>query len=631
MGNKLAVYALIRELSIKHNLYKITMESIQNYAKARVNGRDTDITTADIAGLDGILKELERDKKIKLEYIDNLVHRVVFNAYFIETIRNVYEQMKKDPHLPFPIPEMFKQEIPDDEIIAVDVKKEFVSFLESSETDSSKILRLVLPQFEYSLLVLPKMLGKELLYRAVDKIRSFLDKESNYDYIRSRVVAILKNEVDAVKKMMVSIKSHKEETIHSILNPTSFSFSFWSHLATSIIKEYQSKKSAYIGDYVYAQAAFLIGFYNVYYKGRSQKSSERESAYQQFRTKIRMEPYSFTFHDFYAFKNDNGHELIKTCGREEYNQFISKLITEEDEKGLPELVVIKTDSGKDHFIHRDLFFQYLLKQIVDVSEKYKLKIVDDWKESLEKFQKVPAMKSDSEFEKMVVKSLKETNPVLLKMLDYVLLMKIVEYGILKESQKNDLNLLLDFSQGCLKSYSEIFKLNRARLSADVRLLVPLYKSNSFFSGFVQFLARLFGGKEAGSGRHRREKKNSDMEFTKTSSDDFMVAVTNLKKDLVGEGGNIALSMDELVASWNPLLDKMAKANLVEDVNSMIRDYIRKIRRSFTISVPTRERVEEMADRLSGNSAFGSIKNKEALREYMVLYMISLLSNMKMIK
>ena len=634
MGNTKAVYNLVKELSLKHSLYKITLESIKNFAKTRINGGPESVNESDIANLESILKELERNNKLKIEYIDKMAHRVVFLPYFIERVKAVYEEMKTDLHLPFPTPELFKQDIPPNQIEPVDVKSEFVSFLENDSPVDNKILRLMLPQFEYSLLVMPSMLKKDLLHRAIEKIKAFLSKESNRDYIRSRVVAAMKKDQPTVRRMFDTIENKTPDAINSIYEPSPFSFSFWSHLASSVIKEYQSKKSAYVGDYVFAQAAYLIGFYNVYYKGKSQKSSDKDSALHLLNVKIKKDPYCFSLRDIYAFRDDNGIELIKVCGRNEYNNYITKMITELDSKGIPELIMVKTEAGKEYFISRDLFAQYLLKEIAEASLLFKNEIVFEWKDSLENYIKLEEMKSITVFNKMVKKKLKKQRPVLSSMLDYNMLSKLLTHDKVREAERMEISRMLNENMGRIASYDTIFNLDRAAIFSEVKLLVPLYKSSSIISVMVTMFAKIFGvfhviGKKDKS---KKKQKNKDlMEFTKTSTDDFVVAVANLKDDFIGVDGNIELSMEELINKWNPLIGSISKANLVEDVNSFVRDYIRKIKKSFLVSAPDKERVESMAMRLSENSAFSMIKNRDILQRYIELYMIQLLGTMRLMK
>ena len=76
-----------------------------------------------------------------------------------------------------------------------------------------------------------------------------------------------------------------------------------------------------------------------------------------------------------------------------------------------------------------------------------------------------------------------------------------------------------------------------------------------------------------------------------------------------------------------MLSKDAYTNLTEDVNSLIRDYLRHIMRTLSAGTFSKERVENLAKTLVNTPALKKIPDKKALSEYIVLYILRLLSNM----
>ena len=82
--------------------------------------------------------------------------------------------------------------------------------------------------------------------------------------------------------------------------------------------------------------------------------------------------------------------------------------------------------------------------------------------------------------------------------------------------------------------------------------------------------------------------------------------------------------EELAAKWNPLLADKAKRNLVEDVNSFVRDQVRVLKRSLLRKPPDLERVENLSMQIATNSIFEEIKRKDEFREYIKIYLIKVL-------
>jgi len=102
------------------------------------------------------------------------------------------------------------------------------------------------------------------------------------------------------------------------------------------------------------------------------------------------------------------------------------------------------------------------------------------------------------------------------------------------------------------------------------------------------------------------------------------AVQNLKVQFVGSDKTVPERLGELAEKWNPLYDPKARTDLVEDVNAMIRDYLRTLRRGFRLKPPDSARLQALAAQVSRNQAFDRIKRKDLFLRYIEVYMIKIL-------
>ena len=75
-----------------------------------------------------------------------------------------------------------------------------------------------------------------------------------------------------------------------------------------------------------------------------------------------------------------------------------------------------------------------------------------------------------------------------------------------------------------------------------------------------------------------------------------------------------------------MITKEAHLSLTEDVNSLIRDYTRKVMRTISASTFTADRVRTLAETLVKTPNMQKIKESEALTMYVELYILRLLSN-----
>ena len=75
-----------------------------------------------------------------------------------------------------------------------------------------------------------------------------------------------------------------------------------------------------------------------------------------------------------------------------------------------------------------------------------------------------------------------------------------------------------------------------------------------------------------------------------------------------------------------MITKEAQSSLTEDVNSLIRDYTRKVMRTISASAFTVDRVRSLAEALVKTPNMQKIKETEALTIYTELYILRLLTN-----
>ena len=99
---------------------------------------------------------------------------------------------------------------------------------------------------------------------------------------------------------------------------------------------------------------------------------------------------------------------------------------------------------------------------------------------------------------------------------------------------------------------------------------------------------------------------------------------SLRSQYVPAGKTIDATLAELAEKWNPLYAEEQKRHLVEDVNSLVRDYLRPVKRTFHVSPPTPQRIHALAEKLSESKALAKIRKRDILLRYLELYMIKCL-------
>ena len=648
------------------DLLSFTRRYLDHFAQNAPDLKDLDENTDNL--LAARLIDLEKQGKCKLQYDNGSISGVLFPDYYVMVVQSAYRRIDERPELPFPTEESLKIEPPGDTVHPVDVKIDFISWLSREETESADLLRLMYPEGIRTMIVTSDLLPKTLADLSLHKIRNYLRSEKNASYMRTKLGAIFRNRDLALKEMLDKIMTNPNEVLKTILTPSEFTFHFWTTLSSIIIKDNSQKKDKLQEEHDYCQAAYLLGYYSVYYKGIVQKQRDVEAALKTLDYTLKKEPYVFTASDIYNFTDNKGVLLTKKYNTQDVNAYLAAKLKPPDEHTLPELLRFKTAEGKEYYIRKEFLLKYLLEGLRQISEEFKDHYVEFWSESLKQDQKLKPMTDDDGFYAEVAERFRTEEPILAALLNYNVLYLTAREQRPSGPAADDLGQVLDTRKQKIRPIHEILELERKTLYNDARLLLPFWQAIPLLNAFVRFFKRAFLGvpkkkkrrtplktkkraKQEADGSEEESASNDAFRDTAaiqfgsspaaasagtspastTSSDtrkaraiEFRNAIHALQEQYVGENGDVNRTLEELAERWNPLLDPVAKNNLVEDVNSLVRDFLRRMKVGFRLIPPDRARIRNLAEKLAQNDAFDQIRRKDPLKEYLELYMLKVL-------
>lgn len=624
------IYEQIKQIAFEKGSNSI------NYSNLMTLCRNNAIASGhswDPAAFSASLVKLQAEDKIKLERFNQTgeIVKVVCVRYFEEKLRKIYADMEENNSIPFPDPDVFGVPCPAALIQKIDVKTEFVRLLEGNLAVTRPILQLQFKEFDHPMLVFKDMLDYELIKFCVEKIQYFFKNENNYEYMASKLNTTLLNEQSGVALMLSMIVKKPAEAVESIRKTNTFTFKFWTVLASTIVKEFGARHATGATDFVFAQAAFLLGYYNVYCKGCFQKETAIEVCRTDLMKSLTKPPYLFTVAQIMEFKDSKENLLYKKVGRDMYESFIRELLADGGENP-PQLMTVKNAHQQEVFILYKTVPLYLEENLKIIRQDMYETLRRKWINDLERCEWLPEMEDDQAFENLLKKYLIDHYADFYALLNYHLLKQIQKYPGMGDKQKAIIMLYIDEINHQILPLSRLFGINRRSLFSDARVMVAAWKSNKVLRFLVLFFKQLFmtgAARKAMKEDRRRKKNKSQKEFQKISDNGALnESVSLLKEHFLAPGMTVEAGLENLIDRWNPLIDAVAKRNLVEDVNSFIRDYVRKLKRSFITNPPNKERVENIAESLSHTQAFDAIKEKEALRQYMALYIVKLLGEIR---
>ncbi len=608
--------------------------------------------------LDQRVNELKDGGVVFVTGDDSAIRSVLVQDYFVDVVEEEFDKLKDRPELPFPDNSSLPTSIPTDAIVPVDVQSDFVNWITKTNTGPPRVLRLQFPEGVRPVLVPTTRLERGLPVQCVQKLRNYLRSEQNTAYIQQKLMPACRGREVTLKDFLKDILTRPDTVIETVFDPTEFSFLVWTQLCTVVIKDYAEKNEKLNEEHGFCQAAYLLGYYNVYYKGRVQRSKEAEAARNSVDKQMRRAPYAFTISQIQAFTDQRGVPLTKRVQPSFISEHI-ELKLRRDEDSLPELVRFRGADNGEYYICREYVVETILNRIYDLAAELREHYVSEFADMLKNDQEPPVLKDDTAFRKDVRDETARRDPIFAGLWKFDLV-----FLAAADSSPNrlppEVSKLFHPKEKRLRDLEDVLGLDRKDLLGDARLLLPFWQVVPIVRGIVRFFRRLFLGKSddkrtkitrdrarsgpagngesgtagaaAGGGRSAAgttTKLSGSSVGAATggggsgtvSAAKLQKAVKELLTEFVPEGKTLDGTLQELAERWNPLLDPTAKENLVEDVNSLARDFLRRMKAGFRVKPPTADRIRTMAAKLSENDAFKQIKRRDAFCRYLELYML----------
>ncbi len=566
---------------------------------------------------------------------------IVIPDFPVVALAEEYRQLVVDAWKPFPRVSTLSVPIAEADVISIDMKSGFTPLLETGGPIEKGVVRLVFPEGIDDLVVPRGQVGTDLVEAAVAKISRYLHNGKNDAYAEAKLVTLIRGGDMLVHQCMEDATMRPKKAAAAVLSPNDFIFKFWTHLSNLVLQDLRKKKEKTAEDQGCCQAAYIVGYTVFYQKGAAQKEQERAADRKSLETLVRKPPYVFGYEEMYGLRDDKGIVFVAKHDRGFITSFLEEKTKHAGSEGLAFLVRVHADAqNKDYFIHRDLLAPVFLKKLSEAAEELREGYINDWVAVLRREESRRIIKSDPAFAKDVEIRVKEDYPLLAALASGPLL-------YLARTETNITPAAADEVGACfgpdnsLKPLAELLGLVRAKLLKDARSYLPFWQTMPVIRQIVKFFRMLFEGRPARRpGEAAREEagreegapaRAGDEDATspsaiarERSSAVYQRAVQALRSQYVPAGKTIDGTLAELAEKWNPLYAVEQKRHLVEDVNSLVRDYLRPVKRTFRVSPPTLPRIHALAEKLSESRSLEKIKKRDVLERYIELYMIKCL-------
>jgi hypothetical protein len=591
--------------------------------------------------VEAALLELGRKAVLSVTIGEGIPRSITLPDFALLLLVDEYHKISMDATRPFPKEATLGAAVPAEHLISADVKGQLGALLETSAPGMKGIVRLQFPEGVDSLLVPQEIVGTEFIEAAVAKISRYLGEGKNGAYAEVKLAGLLRGNEVLVRQSLEDIATRPKKAATTLLTPSEFSFRFWNHLSNLIVQDLRGKTDKTESDQGVCQSAYILGYAVFHKKGAVQREQEWTTDRKNLEQQVRKAPFVFGFQDLYNLKDEKGATYISKHTNEFIHDFLREKTKPSPEEPVPYLVRAHAAAQKkDYFIQRDLLVPVFLKKMTEASEQLRKEYLDEWAAEL-KADRVPAVaKSDATFRRDVETRVKQGAPLLAALSNGALLFAAADATRIPDAARAELRKCF-VVENILRPYDELLGLSRPMLLKDVRMYLPFWMTVPVLSGVLRVFRKMFKG---GKGPEEPTPQSASIiarpvqagapktvapaapgaarpSNARESLLRYKQSVQSLVSQYVPRGKTIDATLEELAEKWNPLYASEQKRNLVEDVNALVRDFLRPVRRTFLVRPPDVKRIHALAEQLSTSKSLAKIKKRDLLLRYLELYMI----------
>lgn len=632
MGTTSNLSSIIRYYSEKQNSAFIDFKDfciwVKKYAEKKVEeqaelvkylGDPTNTLLAEIQGL---------EEKHVAAIVNNNNKKVIISIAFLsqkfsERYKEIFSDYTKSFISVLDLPQKISQDI-------FEKKKIQQYVVESIEKQNVKNQTVYVLEFnrEIPSIVLPASIPiQSLIEISQCKILKMIRKDDYHDYLMKKLRGSNPNREISIKHFFTTYVDPEITSFYDFSNDDDYYL--WSQLCYLLRLDFEKIQDRTVEDLNVLQSIQISEAYNSYLKEKMQKAKKREEALKSLESNLKQSPYFFSPNQILKFHDESGRLLYGQYSENDLKEFLQKETTEAEENRLPELLVFKVASGTKYYIYKSNVISLVIRLCNEAHDTVKELLINRWEKFLLEYTKIPEMTNEQKYELALEKLVEENSPVLYSLLQA----NFMSFLAYEKYNDEALQTFQIFSDDKLLPYSQLLMLNRASVLSEAKSKLPFIYSLPILSWFIS----LFKKKDKEKNKQNEvtvvknpfedEEETSSASKSKLTHQQAMAQqAIELTKEFVPEGSTLDRELNYLCKQWNKLISKEANMNLTEDVNSLIRDYTRKVFRTITISSFTKERVQNLAETLVKTPNLQKIGEEAYLKEYIELYMLRLIKN-----
>lgn len=579
----------------------------------RYLGDSSQTISAELLGLSeknivGLIENNNRKTIICVQYISNI-------------IALKYKEMITNVSIPYPIVTDLPKNFP---LSLIEKKQASEYIIKNLNKKPENLPNLYILEFanEMTSLLVPAIVPiKVLLETAQKKIKKILKKEEYHDYFIKKLRSTNPTKEISIKSFFTHFVDTQDDKFIDF--DQGDDYYLWNQTLYFIRQDFSKIQDKTIEDINILQSVQISEIHSTFLKQKFQNQQKREDALKELEAALAKPPYFFSMNQILKFQDKNGRLLYGRYSEEDLKEFLTKMTQEGPLNQLPQLLIFKVDSGTRYYVYKKKVIQVVVRLCNEANVSIGKALETKWYNCLLNYEKLKEMTDNVAFEKVLRKMVEEQSPVLYALLN-------ANFMSLLALEKDDDETMEGFHlfvNQHLLSYQELLMLKNNQILANAKSRLPLI----YTIPIISWIISLFGSSNRKKQKiveapKKEEKSIVQKEKQKSKAEIISSKAKDIITEIIPEGSSVDRELDFLEKQWNKLISKDARMNLTEDVNSLIRDYTRKVANTISSQSFSRERIENLANTLVKTPNMQKIKEEKSLKEYVILYMLRLLSN-----
>lgn len=583
------------------------------------------------------LDALVKAKQVAFSHTSTGKEMIFVVPYLIEYCSARYSEIQKTITTPFPNIIDLPKNVPMDVVTKKQGIDLIYELLEKQELNDRTLYGMNFNAKIPGILFPSNVKIETLIECAVNKLHEMLHKEEVHDYYLKKLSISNPGKELSIKNFFTKFVQRPLDCLKT-LKETGEGFYYWSQFFYFIKQDYTKLKDLTLEDTNILQSVAIVELAISFYKTESTHRIQKETAFRNLEMMLRQPPYYFTYSDITKFKDQNGIELLGQYSEEDLKNFIQDKTQHSVGNDLPELLIFTLDENDNYFILKEKIMPLMIRLCNDARTTVRSSLTTVWESYLLNFDQPPEMKDNAAFERCLQKEVQSADPVLFALLNASFL-PVISY---EDQTPGKLTL---FRNDALIPYSELLMISRSEILSDAKIKLPFWYSMPFITWFMSLLLhkpkkqkKVTQKKQTATAKVHAEQvaaeQQKDEEIERNDHSDPKLSRKKELRKAAGDAERVFVpdssTLDRELASyrheWNNRIGKQNMDNLTEDVNALIRDYMRKVIRTLKAENFNADRIQSLAQSLVDTPGLMKIQNHEALKRYIELYIVKLIKN-----